>query len=70
MSLLSLFSLSAGAAAILLLVMVTAMATAVEAMPAEALTLVSDAAAMLTAAQSAANGRPDGDDGSAAIAMQ
>ncbi len=32
--------------------------------------LVSDAAAMLTAAQSAADGGPDGDNGSAAIAMQ
>ncbi len=35
-----------------------------------AVTLVSDAAAMLMAAQSAADGGPDGDDGSAAIAMQ
>jgi hypothetical protein len=33
-------------------------------------TLVSDAAAMLTAAQSAADGGPDGNNGSAAIAMQ
>jgi hypothetical protein len=39
-------------------------------MTAAALTLISDAAAMLTAAQSEADGRPDGNDGSAAIAMQ
>ncbi len=39
-------------------------------MTAEVVTLVSDAAAMLTAAQSAADSGPDGDDGSAAIAMQ
>jgi hypothetical protein len=32
--------------------------------------VVSDAAVMLTAAQSAADGGPDGNDGSAAIAMQ
>jgi hypothetical protein len=46
------------------------MATVVEATMAVAVTLVSDAAAMLTATQSAADGGPDGDDGSAAIAMQ
>jgi len=45
-------------------------ATAVEATTLAALTLVSDAAAMVTAAQSAANGRPDGDDGFAVIAMR
>ena len=32
--------------------------------------VISDAASMLMAAQSAANGKPDGNDGSAAIAMQ
>jgi hypothetical protein len=48
----------------------TATATAAEATTAEAVTLVSYAAATLTAAQSAADGGPDGDDGSAAIAMQ
>jgi hypothetical protein len=48
----------------------TATATAAEATTAEAVTLVPDAAATLTAAQSAADGGPDGDDGSAAIAMQ
>jgi hypothetical protein len=41
-----------------------------EATMAEAVTLVSDAAARLTAAQSVPDGGPDGDDGSAAIAMQ
>jgi hypothetical protein len=35
-----------------------------------AVTLVSDAAAMLTAAQSAAKGGQDGDNGSVVIAMQ
>ncbi len=50
--------------------MATATATAAEATTAEVVTLVSNAAAMLMATQSAANGRPDGDDGSAAIAMQ
>ncbi len=45
-------------------------AAAAEAMTAAALTLVSDAAAMLTAAQSAADGGLNGDNGSAAIAMQ
>jgi hypothetical protein len=35
-----------------------------------AVMLVANAAAMLSAAQSAADGRPNGDDGSAAIAMQ
>ncbi len=33
-------------------------------------TLLSDAAAMLTAAQSAADGEPDGNNGFAAITMQ
>ncbi len=47
-----------------------AMAMAAEATTAEAVTLVSDAAAPPTAAPSAADGGPDGDDGSAAIAMQ
>ena len=47
-----------------------AMAMAAEATTAEAVTLVSDAAAPPTAARSAADGVPDGDDGSAAIAMQ
>jgi hypothetical protein len=46
------------------------MATVVEATTVAALTLVSDAAAMLMAAHSAADGGPDGDDGFAAIAMQ
>ena len=44
--------------------------TAAEATTTAAVTLVSNAAATLTATQSAANGRPDGNDGSAAIAMQ
>ncbi len=43
---------------------------AAEVSTAEAVTLVSDAAAQLTAARSAADGGPDGDDGSAAIDMQ
>jgi hypothetical protein len=47
-----------------------AMAMAAEATTAEAVTLVSDAAALPTAARSAADGGPDGDDSSAAIAMQ
>ncbi len=50
--------------------MATATATAAEAMMVEVVMLVSDAAVMLMAAQSAAKGEPDGDDGSAAIAMQ
>ena len=45
-------------------------AMAVKATMAAAVTLVSDAAAPPTAARSATNGGPDGDDGSAAIAMQ
>ena len=44
--------------------------TAAEATTAAASTLISNAAATLMAAQSAADGRPDGDDSSAAIAMQ
>ena len=44
-------------------------ATAAEASLAAAV-LVSNAAAMPAATKSAANGRPDGDDDSAAIAMQ
>ncbi len=52
----------------MLLATVTAMAA--EATMAEAVMLVSNAAAMLTAAQSVADGGPDGNDGSAAIAMQ
>jgi hypothetical protein len=47
-----------------------AMATVVEAMTAAALTLVSDAAAMLMATQSAADGGPDSDNSFAVIAMQ
>ncbi len=47
-----------------------AMAMAAEATTAEAVTLVSDAAAPLTAALSAADGGPDGNDSSAVIAMQ
>ncbi len=47
-----------------------AMAMAAEATAAEAVTLVSDAAPLRTAARSAADGGPDGNDGSAAIAMQ
>jgi hypothetical protein len=43
---------------------------AAEATTVAGLTLISDAAAMLTAAQSAADGGPDGNNGSAAIAMQ
>jgi hypothetical protein len=43
---------------------------AAEATTVDAVTLVSDAAATLTAAQSAADGGKDGDDGFAAIAMQ
>ena len=52
--------------------MAMAMATGAgaEATTAEAVTLVSDAAALPTAARSAADCRPDGDDGSTAIAMQ
>ncbi len=46
------------------------MATAAEATTAAASTLVSDATAMLMAAQSAADGGLDGNDGFAAIAMQ
>ncbi len=46
------------------------MVTAAEAMTAAASTLVSNAAATLTAAQSAADVEPDGDNGFAAIAMQ
>ncbi len=45
-------------------------ATAAEATMAVAVTLVSDAAAMPTATQSAADGRPVGDNDSAAITMQ
>jgi hypothetical protein len=47
-----------------------AMAMAAEAITAEAVTLVSDAAAPPTATGSAADGRPDDDTGSAVIAMQ
>jgi hypothetical protein len=43
---------------------------AAEATTAAELTLISDAAATLMVAQSAADSRPDGDDGFAAIAMQ
>jgi hypothetical protein len=43
---------------------------AAEATTAAVVTLVSNTAAMLTAAQSVADGGPDGDNGSAAIAMQ
>ncbi len=46
------------------------MATVAEATMAEAVTPVSDAAAMLTAAQSVADIGLDGDDSSVAIAMQ
>ncbi len=42
---------------------------AAEATTVAASTLVSEAAAMLAEAQTAANGRPDGDDGFAVIAM-
>jgi hypothetical protein len=47
-----------------------AMAMAAEATTEDAVTLVSDAAAPLTAAQSAVDGGPDGNDRSAAIAIQ
>ncbi len=47
-----------------------AMATAVEAMTVAAVTLVSDAEATLTATESAADGGPDGNDGSVAITIQ
>ena len=45
-------------------------ATAADATTAAAVTLVSDAAAMSTATQSAANGGPVGDNNSGTIAMQ
>jgi hypothetical protein len=48
----------------------TATVKAAEATTAEAVPLVSNAAATFMAAQSAANGGLDGNDGSAAIAMQ
>jgi hypothetical protein len=47
-----------------------AMATVVEAMTAAASTLVSDAAVTLMAAQTAADGGPDGNNSFAAIAMR
>jgi hypothetical protein len=47
-----------------------AMGTAAEATMVAAPTLVSDAAVTLTAAQSAADGGPDGDNGFAAITIQ
>ncbi len=50
--------------------MATATAMAVEATTVEAVMLVSNAAGTLMATQSAADGGPDGDNSSAAIAMQ
>jgi hypothetical protein len=48
----------------------TMMAMAVEATMAEMVMLVSDAALMLMTTQSAADGGPNGDNGSAVITMQ